>query len=104
MVEKKGFLRAPQNSVGTREEGESIYLIHLNIFAFLIGSNPWLFLHDQLVWTKFGGGLRYPEKWRQSPEIVMATEKYWNEVVLAGLNKMAENCTRFAKKNRPKYA
>ena len=86
-----------------RKENAST-LIHLNIFAFLIGSNPWLFLHNQLAYIKLGGGLRYPEKWHQSPEIVTATEKYWNEVVLAGLNKMAENCTRFAKKNRPKYA
>ena len=83
-----------------RKENAST-LIHLNIFAFLIGSNPWLFLHNQLAYIKLEGSLRYPEK---SPEIVTATEKYWNEVVLAGQNKMAENCTRFAKKNRPKYA
>lgn len=73
-----------------RKENAST-LIHLNIFAFLIGSNPWLFLHNQLAYIKLGGGLRYPEKWHQSSEIVTATEKYWNEVVLAGLNKMAEN-------------
>ena len=67
-----------------RKENAST-LIHLNIFAFLIGSNPWLFLHNQLAYIKLGGGLRYPEKWHQSPEIVTATEKHWNEVVLAGL-------------------
>ena len=86
-----------------RKEKASI-IVHLNIFLFLIGSNPWLFLHDQLELTKFGSCLRYPEKWRQSPEIVTATKKYWNEVVLAGLNKMAENCKCFAKKKQPKYA